>query len=67
MLKKIKLFLAQTLNFFLLSFAYFLGVGLTVVFSKLRNNKFLDFDFSSSRKGSFSIFSSKKSSLEKMF
>lgn len=66
MFKKIKLFLSQLFNFFLLSIAYLLGIGLTVFFSKSVKKKFLDFSFSKQKKGSF-VFFNGSFNLEKMF
>lgn len=54
------------LNTTLLSIAYFLGVGITFIFSKLLSKNFLDHSLFRSKKSSFVVFNN-KSNLEKMF
>lgn len=65
-MKKIKLFATFILNFILLSASYFLGIGLTALFSKTFAKKFLNNNLTPGKKSNFTILNS-RSSLEKMF
>lgn len=66
MMQKIKLFFTNLFNFILLSTVYFLGIGLTAVFSRIFNKKFLSSELPKSKKSNFIVFTS-RSNLEKMF
>ena len=65
-MQKIKLLLSYAFNYVLLSVVYFIGIGLTSIFSKTFGKKFLETDSLKLNKSKFMVFN-KKSNLEKMF